>query len=130
MNTTGWPAYAAFSTDGVATTSLSEHVPVGLASGVGVGEGVFVFAARPVPAEAYGVAWGVSVSVAAGVPLEAAALAARASGPPPGAAVASSTPGPGAAHEDGSRRSWRHANRVSRHRPDATPGSGGSAARL
>src|SRR6476619_3257409 len=80
VNTTGWPAYAVFLTDGVATTSLSEHVPDGLASGVGVGE--VVLAARPVPAEAYGVAWGVSVSVAAGVPLEAAALAARASGPP------------------------------------------------
>ena len=48
VNTTGRPAYAAFLTDGVATTSLSEHGPAGLASGVG--EGVFA-AAGPVPAE-------------------------------------------------------------------------------
>jgi hypothetical protein len=82
VNTTEWPAYAVPLTEGVATTSLSAQAPVGLASGVGDGEGVFFLADRPVlRADASGVVCGVSEPVA-GVLLDAAAPTGRASGLP------------------------------------------------
>jgi hypothetical protein len=69
-------------TDGVATMSLSAQAPVGLASGVGDGEGVFFLAARPVVSEdASGEGCGVWEPAAGGL-LDAAAPTGRASGVP------------------------------------------------
>ena len=70
-------------TDGIATTSLSEQVPVGEASGVGVGDELPAWAPFPVRVRAVDVAPGVATGVVTRASvLEGVAPTGEAVGPP------------------------------------------------
>ena len=95
--TTEWPAYAVPLTDGVATTSLSEQVPLGTASGVGVGLGLLADLARRLP-------WASpAASRPAWWPGRRGAGRGRADGPGARAAGAAAAEQPGQAEDEGER---------------------------